>query len=125
MAAFLKHIHPVLPVKNVTEAIRFYTQNLGFKLHFKDPGDDPKYAGVGRDAIEIHLQWHAAAEWDKGLDRPLLRIYVEDVDSLFEAFQTKAIFHKNTALRNTAWGTREFGFYDLFGNGLIFYRDLT
>ncbi len=33
-------------------------------------------------------------------------------------------FHAMTALRDTAWGTREFAFYDLNGNGLLFYRNL-
>ena len=124
MKAYLKNIHPVLPVKNVSKAIDYYVNQLGFSLGFKDPGDDPKYGGVRRDGIEIHLQWHDEKEWENGLDRPLLRIYVEAVDILFEAFQTKAIFHQNTQLRNTEWGTREFGLYDIYGNGLIFYRDL-
>ncbi len=124
MTAFLKNIHPVLPVKNVTNAIDFYVQRLGFTLAFKDVGDDPKYGGVVRDAIEIHLQWHDESEWDNGLDRPLLRIYVDAVDDVYEEYKTQSVFHKNTVLRETTWGTREFGLYDLYGNGLIFYRDL-
>lgn len=125
MKAYLKHIHPVLPVKNVTEAINYCTQKLNFKLHFKDQGEDPKYGGVGRDGIEIHLQWHDEVEWENGFDRPLLRIYVDNVDALFDEYKTKNVFHKNTQLRDTAWGTREFGIYDLYSNGLIFYRDLN
>lgn len=122
--AFLKQIHPVLPVRNVTKSINYYVQKLGFELGFKDVGDDPKYAGVRRDGIEIHLQWHDASDWTEGMDCPLLRIYVEEVDLIFEEYQTKTVFHNNTALRNTVWGTREFGFYDLDRNGLIFYKDL-
>ncbi|MEY8848505.1 VOC family protein [Psychroserpens sp. XS_ASV72] len=124
MSAFLKQIHPVLPVKNVNEAIDFYVTKLGFKLFFKDEGDDPKYGGVTRDAVEIHLQWHDEKEWDLHIDRPLLRIYVEEVDALFEEYKTKDVFHKNTSIKDTAWRTREFGFYDLYGNGLVFYKDI-
>ena len=124
MTAFLKNIHPVLPVKNVLKALNYYIQELNFELAFKDEGDDPKYAGVKRNAIEIHLQWHDEKEWLAGIDRPLLRIYVEDVEALFEEYQSKSVFHKSTRLRKTAWRTQEFGFYDIYGNGLIFYRDL-
>ncbi len=121
--AVLNQIHPVLPVRNVSDSIRFYVQKLGFELAFKDNGDDPKYGGVTRDGLEIHLQWHDANDWTQGMDCTLLRIYVEQVDVLFGEYQSKDIFHDNTMLRNTAWGTREFGFYDIDGNGLIFYRN--
>jgi hypothetical protein len=31
---------------------------------------------------------------------------------------------EKTQARDSPWGTREFGFRDMDGNGLIFYRDL-
>lgn len=123
--AVLNQIHPVLPVRNVSKSIDYYVQKLAFKLAFKDAGDDPKYAGISRDAIEIHLQWHDANDWINGMDSSLLRIYVADVDTLFKEYQPNDVFHNNTALTDTAWGTREFGFYDLDNNGLIFYRDCS
>ncbi|MBR9914256.1 MAG: glyoxalase/bleomycin resistance/extradiol dioxygenase family protein [Algicola sp.] len=120
----LQQIHPVLPVKNVTEALAYYVDRLGFSVAFKDAGDDPKYGGVTRDSIEIHLQWHDEKEWEIDLDRPLLRIYVENVDALFHELKEKDVFHSNTCLKDTVWGTREFGIYDIGSNGLIFYRNL-
>ncbi|MDG5492395.1 glyoxalase superfamily protein [Psychroserpens sp. SPM9] len=122
--AILQQIHPVLPVRNVSRAIHYYVDKLGFKLSFKDAGNDPKYAGVQRDAVEIHLQWHDENDWTNGMDSALLRIYVTEVDSLFNDYKTKDVFHNNTMLRDTAWRTREFGIYDCDSNGLIFYRDL-
>lgn len=124
MSAYLKQIHPVLPVKNVTEAIKYYVEKLGFKLAFKDAGDHSGYAGVRRDGIEIHLQWHDGKDWENGMDSTLLRIYVDEVDVLFEAYKTQSVFHNNTSLKDTPWGTREFGFYDMDNNGLVFYKDL-
>lgn len=121
--AFLNQIHPVLPVRNVTKAIQFYVDKLGFQLAFKDAGDTPGYAGVMRDGIAIHLQWHDEKDWAEGMDSSLLRIYVEKVDLLFDEYKTQFVFHQNTALKNTDWGTREFGFYDKDGNGLIFYKN--
>jgi uncharacterized glyoxalase superfamily protein PhnB len=122
--AYLKQIHPVLPVRNVIEAISYYVDRLGFKLAFKDAGDAPGYAGVTRDGVEIHLQWHDENDWTDGMDSALLRIYVEDVDLLFEEYKTASVFHERTTLKETAWGTKEFGFYDQDKNGLVFYRDL-
>ncbi|TVZ60316.1 hypothetical protein NA63_2869 [Flavobacteriaceae bacterium MAR_2010_105] len=120
----LHQIHPVLPVKNVVDALAFYVNRLGFKIAFADDGTDPKYAGIRRDAIEIHLQWHDTSEWDVEIDRPMLRIVTEHIDALFEEFKTKEVFHNKTTLKETAWGTKEFGFYDLDKNGLTFYRDI-
>ncbi|WP_299335838.1 VOC family protein [uncultured Psychroserpens sp.] len=124
MSAYLKQIHPVLPVKNVTEAIQYYVEKLGFKLAFKDTGDHPSYAGVRKDGIEIHLQWHDEKDWENGMDSALLRIYVDEVDILFEVYKARSVFHNNTSLKDTPWGTREFGFYDMDNNGLVFYKDL-
>lgn len=118
-----KSVHPVIPVRNVKSAIDYYTNKLGFKLRFSDAGDNPGYAGVGRDDVEIHLQWHDESSFEL-VEKLLLRLFVSDVDSLFAEYSDKDVFHEGTALRNTAWGTREFAFYDPDKNGLIFYRDL-
>ena len=124
MEGYLKHIHPVLPVKNVSKALNFYVKKLGFKKAFADGEENPMYAGVVRDGIEIHLQWHDASEWDAGIDRPSLRIVTENIDALFQEYEKKGVFHPNTSLKETPWGTREFAFYDPYLNGLTFYRDL-
>ncbi|WP_296386756.1 VOC family protein [Winogradskyella sp.] len=120
---YLKQIHPVLPVKDITKTIDYYVSKLGFKLAFTDTTDANGYAGVGRDGIEIHLQWHDSIEWENGFNTQMLRIYVEHIEQLFEEYKTKNVFHKNTTLKSTPWRTKEFAFYDLFGNGLTFYRD--
>jgi uncharacterized glyoxalase superfamily protein PhnB len=123
-SGYLKHIHPVLPVKDVSKAVEYYIENLGFKLAFTDTTSDKGYAGVSRDNIEIHLQWHDEKEWVIGLDRPMLRIYTENVTKLYEEYKPKGVFHDRTSLKETMWGTKEFAFYDIYGNGLTFYRDL-
>ncbi|WP_179008465.1 bleomycin resistance protein [Winogradskyella forsetii] len=119
---YLKEIYPVLPVKDVTEAVEFYVKKLGFKLAFTDTTDAHGYAGVSRDGVEIHLQWHDSVEWVKGVDRPMLRIYVENIEALYLEYKTQDVFHDNTSLKETPWGAMEFAFYDLYGNGLTFSR---
>ncbi len=113
---------PVLPCKDVTAAIEYYVERLGFTLGFQDSAD-PTYAGVYRDSVELHLQWHDVNEWER-VERQMLRFPVQDVDALHAEYADKSVFHERTALRDTAWGTREFAFYDLYQNGLIFYRDI-
>lgn len=120
----LEQVQPVLPTRDVPAAIGYYVGRLGFDLAFADSGADPGYAGIRRGSVELHLQWHDASEWDR-TERPLLRFVVDDVEGLFEELSGKDVFHPGTALRDTEWGTREFAFYDLDMNGLIFYRDLS
>lgn len=121
---YLHQIHPVLPVMDVVEALDFYVNRLGFKIAFADDSKRPKYAGILRDGIEIHLQWHNATEWEVEVDRPMLRIVAQNIELLFEEYSQKDVFHAHTLLRETAWGTKEFAFYDPFKNGLTFYRDV-
>jgi len=121
---YLHQIHPVLPVWNVVEALDFYVNRLGFKIAFADDSKNPTYAGVIRDAIEIHLQWHEAKEWEVKIDRPMLRIVSQNIQELYSEYAQKDVFNEHTLLRETAWGTKEFAFYDPFKNGLTFYRDM-
>lgn len=118
----LLDVHPVLPVRDVARATSFYIDRLGFQLLFCDDPGAPQYAGVGRDGVIIHLQWHDPAEWER-VERPMLRFVVDDVDALFKTWRHADVYHENTALRDTEWGTREFAFYDLDRNGLTFMVD--
>lgn len=118
-----KSVNPVLPCKDVDQAIQFFVGKLGFSLGFQDSAENPHYAGVRRDGVELHLQWHDEAEWER-TERPMLRFVISDVDLLFAEYQNQDVFHDNTAVRDTGWGTREFAFYDLNQNGLTFYQDI-
>lgn len=117
----LLDVHPVLPSQDVRRSISFY-ERLGFSLAFQDAAD-PRYAGVRRDDAELHLQWHNPAEW-AAVERPMIRLVASDVDALHDEYKPLGVFHDQTALRDTPWGTREFAFYDPDSNGLTFYRDL-
>jgi catechol 2,3-dioxygenase-like lactoylglutathione lyase family enzyme len=121
--AQLQAVHPVLPSRNVPALIEFYVNRLGFSLKFQDTESEPRYAGLGRDNVELHLQWHDPTEW-QAVERPMLRFLVPDVQTLFDEYKDKQVFHAQTALRETPWGTREFAFFDPDQNGLTFYCDL-
>lgn len=121
--AMLEAVHPVLPSRNVVASIRYYVEKLGFSHRFQSSAEDPDYAGVERGNVGLHLQQHDPAELDRA-GQPSLRFVVSDVDALFEEYKDTGVFHEQTELRDTAWGTREFAFFDPDNNGLTFYRPL-
>ena len=127
MTATLDSVHPVLMVRDVMATIAFY-QGLGFSLAFQDHPTAPRYAGVKRDSVELHLQWHDESHWNCPHDRPTYRFFVADVDALYLEFsRTGALDRRNETSpwltpADTPWGTREFHLRDPSGNGLQFYR---
>lgn len=123
--AHLHQIHPVLPVQNVLAALFFYVNKLGFDIAFADDPKLPTYAGVRRDDIEIHLQWHDPKEWETDVNRPMLRVVTQNIESLFTEYKSKDVFHESTTIKETPWQTKEFAFYDLYKNGLTFYQELN
>ena len=117
----LKQVQPILPCRSVPDAIRFYVEKLGFTLEFTD-AETPSYAGVRRDGVELHLQWHDGSEWSR-VERPHLRFLVTDIDALCREFKERGALGEATTVGETGWGTREFGLFDLNKNGLTFYVD--
>ncbi len=122
MKAKLNAGHPVLMVRDVAASLKFYEQ-LHFRTVFRDVDDKPMYSVVRRDAVELHLQWHDAREWNYPNDRPTYRFYVDKVDELADEL-SKLDGLDATPVADTGWGTREFHLRDPDGNGLQFYKDL-
>lgn len=115
---------------DVRASCRFY-ERLGFVTGFQDDPAEPKYAGVVRDGVEIHLQWQSKDQFSHSLDRPTYRFLVRDVDALYADFQSRGVITEKTTGQGpwrtpgkTPWGTREFHLQDPDGNGLHFYRAL-
>lgn len=128
MRATIQGIHPVLGSRDVSASVQFYGQ-LGFVLLFQDMPDAPKYAAVGRDNVELHLQWADATQWAYPTDRPAYRFLVSDVDAIYGEFVESGGVTAATrqgspwaAPANTPWGTREFHLRDPGHNSLQFYR---
>lgn len=121
--AKLHAVHPVLNVRDVIRSAAWYQANLGFEPRFSDGGDNPNYAGIGRDGVELHLQWHSEQEWVDGVDGNIYRFIVDDPDELFSELLELGDALAGRSVNNTEWGTREFGLHDPDGNALFFYRD--
>jgi catechol 2,3-dioxygenase-like lactoylglutathione lyase family enzyme len=118
---------PVLMSRDVGAALDFY-RKLGFGVKFQDAPAQPRYAGVARDGVALHLQWQDAAHWANTLDRPMYRFAVRDLKALYAEFQAAGALpvpnpSPYAQPAATPWGTREFHFYDADGNGLQFVQD--
>jgi len=121
----LKEVIPILDVRDLEEALRYYVERLGFRIEFRYQKDPNNYAGVCRDGVSLHMQWQHEDSFKAGTaGRLRVRIVVDDPDALFEEYRRTGVLGEGVQVRDTEWGTREFGFRDLDGNGLIFYRDL-
>lgn len=130
MKANLQAVHPVLGSPDVAASVAFY-QRLGFVLLFVDSSGNPKYAGVARDGVELHIQWADEEQSAYPADRPAYRFLVSDVDALYREFvdcgmiQPAAGEGSPWAMpSDTPWGTREFHMRDVGRNSLQFYRPL-
>lgn len=87
MKGYLQEIHPVLPVKDVKVAIKYYVDKLGFEIAFADDNTNLYYAGIKRDATEIHLQCHNYKEWD-AVERPILHFVTQNIEGIFDEYKT-------------------------------------
>ena len=127
MHAELRAVHPVLMARDVAASARFFSR-LGFAVVFQDAADGPRYAGLRRDAVELHLQWADAGQWDHPGDRPAYRFLVDDVDVLFRELAADGALAEYASGSpwaqpgDTPWGTREFHLRDPGGNSLQFYQ---
>lgn len=125
----LEAVHPVLGSGDVAASVAWFAR-LGFECVFADDASRPRYAAVRREAVELHLQWADPSQWVEGLDRPVYRIRVQDVETLFEEFERSGVTAAPQASPwarpgNTPWRTREFHLRDPYGNGLQFYRPVA
>jgi catechol 2,3-dioxygenase-like lactoylglutathione lyase family enzyme len=118
-------ISPFFIVRDVTTALAFYSEKLGFEAVFKEPADDPFFAIVQRDGAMIFLKAvneaplpnHKRtpdARWDAYVGTP-------DPDKLAAEFISRgAVF--TSALQDTHDGLRGFELEDADGYILFFGR---
>ena len=128
--AQLAHIAPFFIVRNLTPAIAFYKDRLGFQVTFLGPPDDPYFAMLQRDGVRLMLKAitpevgptpnasrHPWARWDA-------YVYTPDPDALAEEFTSRGVsFHE--PLGNNSDQLRGFEVMDGDGYVLYFGRPLS
>lgn len=113
---------PALPVSDEDRAVAFYEEVLGLR-QLTDGG-----VGLGilvRDDVEVHL-WVADGS-APGAETHLAgsascRIEVTEAESLYEHCDAIGVVHRNAPIRDTPWGTREFGVLDPDGNLVTLFQ---
>jgi catechol 2,3-dioxygenase-like lactoylglutathione lyase family enzyme len=121
-------ISPSFIVRNVTAAIEFYRDMLGFEVEYQHPDRDPFFAIVRRDSAMIFVKSvgaepipnrkrsapEVAARWDAYVSVP-------DPDALAAEFASRGVTFF-TPLRDTHDGLRGFEIEDADGYLLFFGR---
>ena len=113
-------IEPVLPSQDIERDLVWHQQYTGFTKSF----GDTMYAGIVRDQLCIHLQWHADNEEDPLLGGSVIKIFVQDLTPFVDEFLQRGTITSDKVHKNTPWGTHEFGFFDLNKNAIYFVQDL-
>ena len=113
------YIIPVLSSPDIERDLEWYEKYAGFKYCFGDKG----YAGLHRENLEFHLQFHHGNEKDPVL-AGVIKMFVSDIQPYFEEFVNRGTITKEKLNRNTPWGTHEFGFYDLNKNAIFIVQDI-
>lgn len=119
MANFIQ-IEPVLPSQNIERDLIWYEKHTGFQRKF----GDHMYVGIERDGVYIHLQWHADTEEDPLLGGSVIKLFVKDIQPIFQEFVKRGTISEEKLRKNTPWGTHEFGFYDLNKNAIFVVQDV-
>lgn len=111
------HAVPVLPSLNVSDAITFYEQKLGFRcLALYDNGPQDQYAVLQRGAAEIHV-WGCADRYLVENSGCFLR--VAQIETLYAELRGKGV-GVAVELETRPNGGKEFSVYDGDGNLLRF-----
>ncbi len=119
---FLKHVTPILLVRDVKACAAFFQQKLGFEIDFLH-GLPPFYGAVSRDAVCLHIRYvqqpffARAASREKSLI--CASIEVSNVQGLFEEFKARGVEFAQT-LTKQAWGGTDFHVRDPDGNVISF-----
>jgi uncharacterized glyoxalase superfamily protein PhnB len=113
---------PVVFVRDVSDAAKFYREALGFSIDFLH-GDPPFYGSVSRDGACLHLKFvHDSVIVPGPDDREafiIVFVEVEHVDALFAEYVAASVSFAQRP-RDQSWGWRDFIVRDPDGNMICF-----
>ncbi len=118
MTVAFERVAPVLPVRNVAEALRHY-RRLGFQARpYLEPGlsteDNPSYGYLAWGQVEIHLS--GFDQLDPKTTTSVCYLFVDDAEALYAAWSTAGVEGRFRPPIDTTYGKREFGYVDPDGN---------
>lgn len=125
--AVLGAISPFFVVSDLQQALAFYRERLGFEVTHLAPADDPFFAIVARDGVQLMLKVvaddvsalpnrsrHPHARWDA-------YVHVPDPDALAAELRDRGVTF-SSPLADTGDGLRGFELTDHDGYLLFFGR---
>jgi hypothetical protein len=121
MGTELVKIIPVLESADIARDVAWYKEKTGFEVSFLH---EKMYAGLYREDLEIHLQWHAGTNDDPMNGGAVIRINVKNIRPIFEEFKQRGVVNENDFRANTPWGTNEFAIHDLNSNAIFISEDI-
>ena len=121
MSTKLVKVIPVLESADIARDIAWYKEKTGFEVSFLH---EKMYAGLYRDDLEIHLQWHAGTKDDPMNGGAVIRLDVKNIKPIFEEFKQRGAVNENDFRANTPWGTNEFAIHDLNSNAIFISEDI-
>jgi catechol 2,3-dioxygenase-like lactoylglutathione lyase family enzyme len=117
---------PILIVRDVQEAVAFYTRVLDFELEFTWPEEGPFYAGLTRGEDELHLN---LTPGEGRFGHGSVIVLCADVDAAFANFVARGLRPPtrpdspvHAGPLEQTWGTREVYIDDPSGNTLVFQQ---
>jgi hypothetical protein len=108
---------PVLPAHNLAESVDWFERKLGFRTEFLYPAENPVFAIVSRDGVEIHLR---AAPVDAAHNPCQCYFGVTGVEDLYHEYLVRGVIHPAGDLETKPWGQKEFTVLELNGAMLVF-----
>ena len=121
METTITKIIPVLESADIDRDVAWYKEKTGFEVSFLH---EKMYAGLYRDGLEIHLQWHAGTKDDPMNGGAVIRINVKNIKPIFEEFKQRGAVKEVDFRANTPWGTNEFAIHDLNSNAIFISEDI-
>jgi uncharacterized glyoxalase superfamily protein PhnB len=122
MVVRFDRVAPVLPVRNVRDALEHY-RSLGFAADAYDEGNDPIYGFLEWGSVQLHVARCPDLEPSKNTSACYL--YVDDADAVCERWRRAGVGGRVEAPRDTEYGLREFAHVDRDGNLLRIGSPLT
>ena len=121
MSTKLVKVIPVLESPDIARDVAWYKEKTGFEVSFLH---ENMYAGLYREGLEIHLQWHAGTTDDPMNGGAVVRIDVKNIRPIFEEFKQRGTVNDSDFMANTPWGTNEFAFHDLNSNAIFISEEI-
>ena len=116
-------IVPVFQVSRLEDALKFYTEVLGFEEDFRYGG----YAGVKLGTLSLHLSEQVAGgrdEYRKPLGSGIAYVFCDEVDGYYAQIKAKGVKAKYGP-EDFPYGMREFMVVDPDGNHLAFGSEIN